>query len=89
MKVLNAFIQPIIDEAVTKRNSVKDLDKKVNVDEIEENETMLDHLVKVTDGKALFLVVNLSMNLLFCYADPVILKDAMYVRSILHKLVDF
>jgi hypothetical protein len=85
MKVLNAFIQPIINEAVAKRNSVKDLDKKVNADEIEENETMLDHLVKLTDGKARCS----SLSLLNHYIDPVILKDAMYVRSILDKLVDF
>ncbi|KAE9407488.1 cytochrome P450 [Gymnopus androsaceus JB14] len=60
MKVLNAFIQPIINEAVAKRNNMKKsglvgVEKKA--EEVEEDETMLDHLVKLTD-------------------DPVVLKDA-------------
>lgn len=54
MKVLNAFIQPIINEAVAKKNKAKEAEKKTNAEEIEEDETMLDHLVKQTEGRSLF-----------------------------------
>lgn len=50
MQVINAFIEPIVREAVEKLK--KGIEKKKNdvVDVEDVEETLLDHLVKQTDG---------------------------------------
>ena len=56
MKIVNAYIDPILKEAL-KKKSVWDeeMGGKRNEKDIAEDETLLDHLVKLTDG-ALFLL---------------------------------
>ncbi|KAF5393251.1 hypothetical protein D9757_000767 [Collybiopsis confluens] len=47
MKILNAFIQPIVTEAVEKMKNMQGLTSEEKED-VEDNETLLDHLVKFT-----------------------------------------
>ncbi|KAL0953039.1 hypothetical protein HGRIS_007241 [Hohenbuehelia grisea] len=59
MKVVNAFVEPIIKDAIEKRRIAKaqELTEEVkNANEVGENDTLLDHLAKQT-------------------SDPVVLKD--------------
>ena len=55
MKIVNAFLDPILAEALRKKHdhqsSEKLVDKERGNDEIEDDETLLDHLVKMTDGQ--------------------------------------
>lgn len=52
MEVVRAFIEPILEDVVQKKKDKKDdLDTGASgIDEIGENDTLLDHLVKLTDG---------------------------------------
>jgi len=49
MKVVNAFIEPILQEAVEKRKGPVGM--KAGEKEIDDSETLLDHLVNYTDGE--------------------------------------
>ena len=55
MKIVNAYIDPILKEAL-KKKSVWDeeMGGKRNEKDIAEDETLLDHLVKLTDGALFF-----------------------------------
>ncbi|KAJ3806004.1 cytochrome P450 monooxygenase pc-1 [Lentinula lateritia] len=68
MKVINAFIQPIVDEAVTKMKSQKELRQMsgLAVDN-DENETLLDHLVKQTDDPV--VLKDETLNILIAGRD--------------------
>lgn len=48
MDVINAFIDPILREAIEKKAVINRSDKK----EIDDGDTLLDHLINYTDGKA-------------------------------------
>ena len=52
MKVVNAYIEPIIKEAVEKKRLAAPLkvDKRKE-DEVGDDETLLDHLVNLTSGE--------------------------------------
>ena len=52
MKVIDAYLEPILSAAIERRNKHRKLNPsaKENPDEIEEDETLVDHLLKVTDG---------------------------------------
>ncbi|KAI9001368.1 cytochrome P450 monooxygenase pc-3 [Trametes punicea] len=51
MRVVDAFLQPILEEAIAKNRAAKAQDQESSEanEEAEENETLLDHLVKITD----------------------------------------
>lgn len=53
MKVVDAFINPIIEEAIRKKDAKisTDTEKEANPADVDEGETLLDHLVKFTSGK--------------------------------------
>ena len=48
LKIVNAFIDPILNDAVTKQRS--SAAKTADVTKIEEGETLLDHLINYTQG---------------------------------------
>ena len=48
MKVVDGYIQPILEQAI-KKNKEK---RAAGIEKAEEDETLLDHLVKQTDGEA-------------------------------------
>ncbi|KAK7046124.1 hypothetical protein VNI00_007127 [Paramarasmius palmivorus] len=50
MKIVNAFVEPIVAEAVSKKKAGR-IDVKEKRDEIGDDETLLDHLVDLTDGR--------------------------------------
>ena len=57
IKVVNAFIEPILKEAIAKRGTPQDFAaRKV----VEEGETLLDHLITYTKGKFLSFTGNSS-----------------------------
>jgi hypothetical protein len=49
MKVVNAYLEPIIKDAVEKQKS-QVATGKTNPEELDDDETLLDHLVKSTSG---------------------------------------
>lgn len=50
MKIVNAYIEPIIEEAIRKKEAMPEEEKNIN-SEYTEDETLLDHLVGITSGK--------------------------------------
>ena len=52
MKVVDAYLQPILEEAIRKNRNSAGKGEKGQADVTDENETLLDHLVKYTDGKS-------------------------------------
>ncbi|KAJ3800615.1 cytochrome P450 monooxygenase pc-1 [Lentinula aff. detonsa] len=68
MKIINAFIQPIVNEAVAKMKSQNKLgETKGSVDKIDEHETLLDHLVKQTDDPV--ILKDETLNILIAGRD--------------------
>lgn len=59
MEIVNAFLDPILAEALRKKQERKNLvdthPEIPDAQEIEEDETLLDHLVRFTDGWYIFL----------------------------------
>lgn len=51
MKVVDAFIDPILHEAIKKKKALGEVKKPSEKEQIEEDETLLSHLIKYTDGK--------------------------------------
>lgn len=51
MKVVNAYLEPIIKEAIAKKAAFA-LEEK-QAEDVSEDETVLDHLVKLTSGELL------------------------------------
>lgn len=77
MKVVDTFLNPILSEALRKKHelqaSEKLEEKERGKDDIEDDETLLDHLVKMTDGLSqAYLPQNILLNLTL---DKTILKD--------------
>lgn len=58
MKVVNAYIEPIVRNAVEKKRAMKErlsldgVDQVVDLESVQEDETLLDHLVHFTDGES-------------------------------------
>ena len=50
MQVVDGYVKPIIQEALARMKSGQ-FDRKVASDHFEEGETLLDHLVQVTQGR--------------------------------------
>jgi hypothetical protein len=82
MKVVNAYIEPILQEALKKKKLFSEEmggewegKKAEGKEEIRDDETLLDHLVKLTDGKICFLVNFLFSESLSPLTDATILKD--------------
>ncbi|KAJ3878017.1 cytochrome P450 monooxygenase pc-1 [Lentinula edodes] len=68
MKVINAFIQPIVDEAVAKMRSQKELGQMSGLAaDIDDNETLLDHLVKQTEDPV--VLKDETLNILIAGRD--------------------
>ncbi|KAH7868885.1 cytochrome P450 monooxygenase pc-1 [Lentinula edodes] len=68
MKVINAFIQPIVDEAVAKMRSQKELGQLSGLAaDIDDNETLLDHLVKQTEDPV--VLKDETLNILIAGRD--------------------
>ncbi|KAJ3889160.1 cytochrome P450 monooxygenase pc-1 [Lentinula edodes] len=68
MKVINAFIQPIVDEAVAKMRSQKELGQMSGLAaDIDDNETLLDHLVKQTEDP--IVLKDETLNILIAGRD--------------------
>jgi len=70
MKAIDAYLEPILSAAVTRYNEQRKLDAlpndsldTVKSDEIEDGETLVDHLLKVTDDKKLLKDEVLNMLL--------------------------
>ena len=51
MEVVDSYIQPILETAINKKNREKGVWEKEAMDNEDDNETLLDHLVKQTDGE--------------------------------------
>ena len=58
MKVVDAYLQPILEEAIRKNRNSAGKGEKGQAEVTDENETLLDHLVKYTDGKFGFSVYH-------------------------------
>ena len=52
MKVINEYIQPIIEEALKKKDTIR----QVKGDTATQPETLLDHLISSTDGMHVFFI---------------------------------
>ncbi|KAL0580998.1 hypothetical protein V5O48_000992 [Marasmius crinis-equi] len=61
MKIVSAFIDPIIEEAVAKKKARGDSSKVVMKDEVGENETLLEHLVDITDDPVILKDATLNI----------------------------
>lgn len=61
MKVVDAFLNPILAEALRKKHELqasgKLEEKDQGKEDIEDDETLLDHLVKMTDGQSGFIFI--------------------------------
>ena len=75
MRVVDAFLQPILEEAIAKNRAAKGQGAiAAKKGEEDEDETLLDHLVKITDGVCGF--ASLQIRLADVSApDPVVLHD--------------
>ncbi|KAK7046126.1 hypothetical protein VNI00_007129 [Paramarasmius palmivorus] len=65
MKVVNAFVEPIVSEAVGRKKANRTRNKKSN--EIDEDETLLDHLVNLTDDPV--ILKDETLNILLAGRD--------------------
>ena len=54
MRVIDEFLQPILNEAIAKRRTVQSKGKEAAE---EEHDTLLDHLVQLTDGEQCHYVI--------------------------------
>lgn len=65
MKIVDAFINPIIEEAIRKKDAKHstDVEKEANPADVDEGETLLDHLVKFTSGKSILKLCSVT-----CYS---------------------
>lgn len=74
MRIVRAFVYPILEEAIRKKREREAQGEIVKKDEIREDETLLDYLVKHTDGKLYHRIYKVPM-ILNRIADPTILRD--------------
>lgn len=72
MQIVDGYIKPIIQEALTKKAG--SFDTKDKGEHLAEGETLLDHLIRVTEGEHMgFLVLELHHEC--TRIDPKVLKD--------------
>lgn len=57
MRVVDEFLQPILEEAIAKNRAAKAQMEATGEKGSEEDETLLDHLVKLTDGQDIRVAV--------------------------------
>lgn len=89
MQIVDGYIEPIIKEALTKKKAGA-FDTKDTGEHLAEGETLLDHLIRVTEGEHMgFLVLELHDE--HTRVDPKVLKDETYVAlyQYLMLVVDF
>lgn len=82
MKVVSAYIDPIIHDAIEKKKLTTSLRDKLEKadDEVAEGETLLDELLNVTSGRFLYIsgvIIQLNTD-----PDPKVLKDETFVDII-------
>lgn len=78
MKIVNDYINPILAAALEKKRSLSKTGAEISVDErkadeIDDEETLLDHLVHFTDGRCICFLW--TVQILTCLLDQTILKD--------------
>jgi hypothetical protein len=74
-KVINKFIDPILAEAIAKKQMAQGGSAKKNGEwEVKDGDTLLDHLVNYTEGKWLLFHAS-TFNSLVMHIDPNVLKD--------------
>ena len=56
MKVCYEFMDPILKEALEKKFNDESSTSNTKVTEVQEGDTLLDHLVRISDGESLWLV---------------------------------
>ena len=61
MQVVDGYVEPIIQEALARMTPGK-FDRKVASEHFEEGETLLDHLVQVTEGRRIGILAETLMN---------------------------
>ena len=76
MQVVNGFVEPIIQEALTRKKTGM-FDKKVSNEHLEEGETLLDHLVQVIDGKQICPLAADRRDVECVIIDPKVLRDEL------------
>ena len=74
MQIVDGYIEPIIQEALAKKAGA--FDKKDTGEHLDEGETLLDHLIRVTEGEQ---VLVLELHDEYTRIDPKVLKDETYV----------
>lgn len=67
MKIVRAYVEPILEDVIKKNREKKLSSTKLSPveEDIEEDETLLDHLVKLTDGEHCFIVIFLPYRASF------------------------
>jgi len=77
MKIVIAFLDPILASALEKRSVPSDVTDAEKSDEIDDDETLLDHLAKFTDGNSISSPhICLPGQLIYYWiSDKIILKD--------------
>ncbi|KIK67201.1 hypothetical protein GYMLUDRAFT_37268 [Collybiopsis luxurians FD-317 M1] len=89
MKVLNAFIQPIVNDAIAKMKSMqRSVEEKNKVEEIEEDETLLDHLVKITDDPVILKDETLNIMIAGRDTTAATLTFVVYFLSMYPEIMD-
>jgi hypothetical protein len=73
MQIVDGYIEPIIQEALAKKKAGT-FDTKDTGDHLDEGETLLDHLIRVTEGEQIDVLV-LELHDECTRIDPKVLKD--------------
>ncbi|KAF8663703.1 hypothetical protein AX16_000878 [Volvariella volvacea WC 439] len=73
LKIVKAYVEPFVRAALERKKSIPVEVRFNGKPEFEEGETLLDYLVKVTDGES--LILGAKMQLIMLPEDPVIVKD--------------
>lgn len=56
MKILNQFVEPIIQEALNRKQGLKAGSKHVEENGTSERQTLLDQLIEMTDGQSCYAI---------------------------------
>jgi hypothetical protein len=81
MKVCYRFIDPILKQALEKNNGMKNNGSSTNgsqTTEAHEGDTLLDHLVKISDGESLWFGPLVPAAERSRHADPVLIRDETF-----------
>lgn len=76
MKIVNAYLDPIIQEAIEKKKAAPPTEEKKLDSHVEDGETLIDHLVSLTSGKNRY-----SRGLLRCLHVPKINQIQLFSET--------